>query len=1375
MRNRLFKMLFIAAAAAIIGVAAGSVSAQTDVSVETYALPEGTTCFLIPLQGVPDESSAGAPSVAVAVDVSASQTGEIRERSIAAVESFLKNLPAGSKVQLFTANSETESLTGGFVAADSPEAAGALDALRKHTPLGAIDLGKTLKTVGDAFPADASGEKSVVFIGRGISTSSVFNEKALGEVVSGYAAKRVTFSAFSNGTDNDNPALGIMAFQTGGCVTDPRLTDGAEAGRLLAESEKAAVYWPTAAADKIVPAELTAYPSTVPPIRSDRESFLVGSASSLPESIPLSIPLVSADGKESTLSLTGKPQASDDNNQYLYQLVQRASANNGLTLPLAGRVFLLEYKAALEDRNQEKVDLAKQALDAGQPGQAEIIASEVEKAIPENKEVQDLLTKAAADKAAFEKAEKKLDGEGVKAPPTLMDAADSNRNLISSQIKANVKVVLEDARKEINVHPEKAIQDVKLAINNVQNNQYLSDGDRAELLNTLRSNYQMLDRQNFENEKRRLTAMRNKAILDQVSSVMNQRAENQKKVEEIMKRFHSLIHEGQYTLAADVASAAIDLIDDVSLPVQAANVARLSDAWNENQYLRKYRRLRFLDVLMSVERSHIPMSDEPPILYPDAETWLALSKERKEKYSDATLFTQSDSEKKIIKALDKIVDVKIKEEEGEGASLPLQEWLNLMKKELDINIVIDQKALEDNDIGSIDNCEITQSLLGVTFRTALNLALRKYDMEFCVCKEYLFITTKDMIDSLEPGDDLWRQIYHLRYYPVSDLTMQPNSSSGGSGGMGGGSRGGSGGMGGRGGGMGGGGGWNVPAAADKRPAEAAAPTGTLAAVETDLDAKWDAYFSQNAPKKPLPSLSGTEEENAENDEKSAAKYKKDLYDFGMTLMTEVHQLTVDKKYDDAEAAIKSAIRNDLAAGWMYEALTLVLIQKGAPAKEVEQVIMSALEFNNDPVALLGVAAYLETVGSSRRALDLYREISKTDPARPEPYVRGLALAKELGDEEAQKWVVLGIASGAWEGNLIDDVWSKGLDLSREILDKMTAEGRQADAEAFEKELADAMVRDVVVEVFWTGDAEIDLAVQEPANTVCWFAQPRTAGGGILQTKTVYEKSYDDQKEGRRSKTYVCPMGFNGEYNILVSRTWGTLPQNKVTVEIVTNVGGKNEKSTVYPLELENDKALFTVVLNNGRRQDEVRQEMLTAASLMNQMQIQNDRETSEKVRQYQDRKAKADARRAAANQSYTASYQDGNKSSGGEQQNDLAAPEIKYTLGDQSGYMPIIDFVEYGAMLEPSIGITPDRRYVIISPIVEFTQPARIFSITSDEGGDSGGGGMGGSGGGRSGSSGSSGSSGRSGGMGGSSGGRSGSSGSSGGRSGGGGGRSGGW
>ncbi len=105
----------------------------------------------------------------------------------------------------------------------------------------------------------------------------------------------------------------------------------------------------------------------------------------------------------------------------------------------------------------------------------------------------------------------------------------------------------------------------------------------------------------------------------------------------------------------------------------------------------------------------------------------------------------------------------------------------------------------------------------------------------------------------------------------------------------------------------------------------------------------------------------------------------------------------------------------MAAGWMYEALAIAMMQADAPQEEVERAILSAAEFADDPVTILGVAGYLETVGSTKKALELYREVSKYDPARPEPYIRALALAREAGDEDAQKWVTVGIASGAWEG------------------------------------------------------------------------------------------------------------------------------------------------------------------------------------------------------------------------------------------------------------------------------------------------------------------------------------------------------------------------
>ena len=43
----------------------------------------------------------------------------------------------------------------------------------------------------------------------------------------------------------------------------------------------------------------------------------------------------------------------------------------------------------------------------------------------------------------------------------------------------------------------------------------------------------------------------------------------------------------------------------------------------------------------------------------------------------------------------------------------------------------------------------------------------------------------------------------------------------------------------------------------------------------------------------------------------------------------------------------------------------------------------------------------------------------------------------------------------------------------------------------------ALVRDCVVVVSWTGDADIDLLVEEPTGTVCSFRNPRTTGGGLM--------------------------------------------------------------------------------------------------------------------------------------------------------------------------------------------------------------------------------------------------------------------------------------
>lgn len=504
--------------------------------------------------------------------------------------------------------------------------------------------------------------------------------------------------------------------------------------------------------------------------------------------------------------------------------------------------------------------------------------------------------------------------------------------------------------------------------------------------------------------------------------------------------------------------------------------------------------------------------------------------------------------------------------------------------------------------------------------------------------------------------------------------------------------------------------------------------GTLMSVPVNLDQKWDSYFLAKAPKAPEPVGEGSDEERESQHEERQSEYKEALYNFQMEFVKEVNGLMKAQKYDETAAAIKAALRADMAAGWMYEALALALIQGEAPQEEIERAILSAAEFADDVVTILGIAGYLETVGSNRKALDLYREVSKFDPARPEPYIRALALAKATGDEDAQKWVTIGIASGAWEGRLETDVWEEGSRLAEELIEKMKSEGREEELVEYQKELTEALVRDLVIEVRWTGDAEIDIAVKEPVNTICWFAQPRTGAGGILRTEAVRASSLEEQQEGERCKVYTCPTAFTGDYDVVVSRTWGELPQGKVTVKIITGIGTDNEKVFERVLELKDGKAGFTVTLENGRRSEEVKQELLAASALVEQLRVKTDKEISEKVKAYQDRSAKAAAARAAENQNYAASYTLDEKEPAKKADTDFVTPELQYTLGTDSGYMPVISTVSVGAQMQPNLGITPDRRYVLISPNAAFSGLLRMFQYNSSSGGGMSGGSSGGGG-----------------------------------------------
>ena len=178
------------------------------------------------------------------------------------------------------------------------------------------------------------------------------------------------------------------------------------------------------------------------------------------------------------------------------------------------------------------------------------------------------------------------------------------------------------------------------------------------------------------------------------------------------------------------------------------------------------------------------------------------------------------------------------------------------------------------------------------------------------------------------------------------------------------------------------------------------------------------------------------------------------------------------------------------------------------------------------------------------------------PNRPEPYEYGLKLANELGDIEGIKWATTGILSQAWSGDQTR-LWQNAHNVARATLNQLRAARRLKEANAFNTALNNALVRDVIAIVSWTGEADIDISVEDPSGSVCTHRQPRTAGGGVLVKDAFARTGAASNKPV--SESYYCPEGFVGEYKLRLRRVWGKLTAGKVTVDLYTQWGTPHVK------------------------------------------------------------------------------------------------------------------------------------------------------------------------------------------------------------------------
>jgi hypothetical protein len=320
-------------------------------------------------------------------------------------------------------------------------------------------------------------------------------------------------------------------------------------------------------------------------------------------------------------------------------------------------------------------------------------------------------------------------------------------------------------------------------------------------------------------------------------------------------------------------------------------------------------------------------------------------------------------------------------------------------------------------------------------------------------------------------------------------------------------------------------------------------------------------------------------------------------------------------------------------------------------------------------------------------------------------VHGLQAAQRLDDLQGIQWACVGILSQAWPKEQ-RSIEANAFRVAEATLLRLEKQGQTEAAKKFEAELSQALVRDCIVKITWTGDADVDLLVEEPSGTICSLQNSRTTAGGVMLGDS-YARDNGKSTEGY-SEVYVCPQAFAGQYRMLLRRIWGTVTAGKVTVDIVTNYRAENQTHIHQQIPLAEKDAIVIFDVQNGRRTEPLDEQQVTNA-------VENQIAISRAILTQQLSSLEGSQAVADYGKSQRLAERDGR-----------IDPRRRTTVG----FRPVITTLPSGANLSATGVVSADRRYVRITPLPVFSSIGQVntFNFATGSGGQTGGGNVGGGG-----------------------------------------------
>ncbi|MBT6849273.1 MAG: VWA domain-containing protein, partial [Planctomycetaceae bacterium] len=736
----------------------------------TYDKASGESYYAMSLSPNIELSEVEAHDILVLVDTSASQVGEYRRDAMVCLKSLLANLGKQHRVNLMAVDLFAVEMSAGFVSPTGAQIDASIKKLSDRVALGSTDMVEILSAVAQQYEAKSSRPRCVVYIGDGMSKANLLQIADYKRVVNELVAQRISMSTFAIGPQRNIQLLASLSNSTGGVIrvdnSDPQTST--KCGFDLAVAVTAPVVWPTQLTlSQGMDCVYTS--STMPPLRADRDTILVGE---LQKRGNFDVALVGeVNGQSVKMQWTVSATGSNEDYNFLPALIRAARPHSGIGLATLGTEGLTEVRQSIQNNVENLNQVGLHALKTGDVKGAIDVADEVLRKDPTN-------TKAQAIKGAAERGPVTteialiqqpaapaapvpapndpnalvLDG----GPADLEDSSDfltnveRERSVRAGKLVVIVENGLEAARDIVGIDPAKARQDLKLIREQVEAATDVSGEIRQKLRQQIEDAIREASvRQIGVDSANRLNQIR-EANADRLKDMVDETTRKQELITRLMEKFNVLmdeaalqddrkrVDEGEEYLTAD---AEIAMPIRTMLPYDGTPTAAVWKSRILRQYrgLEKFRDLRhknFADVMYETEEALIPFpGGDSPIRYPEAEFWHRITVERKKYVLD---LGNNPAEQKIIDELDN-------ETRMTFFDTPLKDVIDQIKGQHNIPIIIDERAL--TEVGLDSNTVVNIDLKGISLRSGLKLMLNSLELTYVINDEVLKITTPEAAEN----------------------------------------------------------------------------------------------------------------------------------------------------------------------------------------------------------------------------------------------------------------------------------------------------------------------------------------------------------------------------------------------------------------------------------------------------------------------------------------------------------------------------------------------------------------------------------------------------------------------------------------------------